>query len=625
MLRDFCNKDIMHDKVWKMNIIKNKSIWLSFIVHPCVPSIDHFFFRIAPSFERCSSALHRQSIQLVRAHHLIRFLAFPLIRHCAPTTALPPPTPRRAFSLDHRRRHDRHASVRCGAMRCCGSRSALMAAAWTKRLGGRCLAHSVRHRRSAPGSRPSLLPRCCRHLPPLCVCPLSPSVSSTVTAADSGSDVLLMMRAISETIGELIKWAQSPAAARGAEVDVRRIKNACAARVGANRSPKLVDILAALPDEWRKKLAPLLTAKPIRSASGISVVAVMCKPHRCPHIAMTGNICVYCIADDHEILTNRGFRGLAGQCTKLRATGPQSVFVRAVCSLFFAVLFFFRGRNLVEFEAEAERAPDSVEEPLLVAAYDHDEKQLVFQEYKLVVRDKEPRQQTLISFEDDNEAQRWGPNSDIVAAAALADPESGPAAAAASARVSLLVTPDHRMFVQAGRISTCETGEESAAWDGDQVSQGPGQPMKWVERDYRKVLASELLSSDAELATRMLGYASEGPAKSQFVEVQLRNARHIKEVPFHGRTWCVSVPTGKIVVRRAFKHDGKVVKASLPIIMGNCPGGPDSDFEYSTQAYTGYGQQPRQRRRRGRRAKARPVARPGSEQKAAGHARVLNC
>ena len=24
----------------------------------------------------------------------------------------------------------------------------------------------------------------------------------------------------------------------------------------------------------------------------IAVVAVMCKPHRCPHINMTGNICV---------------------------------------------------------------------------------------------------------------------------------------------------------------------------------------------------------------------------------------------------------------------------------------------------------------------------------------------
>ena len=37
-----------------------------------------------------------------------------------------------------------------------------------------------------------------------------------------------------------------------------------------------------------------MTAKPIRTASGIAVVAVMAKPHRCPHIATTGNICVYC-------------------------------------------------------------------------------------------------------------------------------------------------------------------------------------------------------------------------------------------------------------------------------------------------------------------------------------------
>jgi len=118
--------------------------------------------------------------------------------------------------------------------------------------------------------------------------------STGVTPAGGADDVLLMMRAISETVGELIRWAQSPAAARGEPVDVRRIKNACAARVGVNRAPKLVDILAALPEAWRKRLAPLLTAKPIRSASGISVVAVMAKPHRCPHIAMTGNVCVYC-------------------------------------------------------------------------------------------------------------------------------------------------------------------------------------------------------------------------------------------------------------------------------------------------------------------------------------------
>jgi elongator complex protein 3 len=77
--------------------------------------------------------------------------------------------------------------------------------------------------------------------------------------------------------------------------------------------PRLVDIISAIPDDYKKALLPRLKARPIRTASGVSfflktseidygldcfcpqiaVVAVMCKPHRCPHIAMTGNICVY--------------------------------------------------------------------------------------------------------------------------------------------------------------------------------------------------------------------------------------------------------------------------------------------------------------------------------------------
>jgi histone acetyltransferase (RNA polymerase elongator complex component) len=56
----------------------------------------------------------------------------------------------------------------------------------------------------------------------------------------------------------------------------------------------VVEILAAIPDSHKDKLIPLLKAKPVRTASGIAVVAVMAKPHRCPHIAVTGNICVYC-------------------------------------------------------------------------------------------------------------------------------------------------------------------------------------------------------------------------------------------------------------------------------------------------------------------------------------------
>lgn len=57
-------------------------------------------------------------------------------------------------------------------------------------------------------------------------------------------------------------------------------------------TPSMSDILTALPPEHRH-LLPILKSKPVRTASGVAVVAVMCKPHRCPHI-FNGNICVYC-------------------------------------------------------------------------------------------------------------------------------------------------------------------------------------------------------------------------------------------------------------------------------------------------------------------------------------------
>ena len=102
-------------------------------------------------------------------------------------------------------------------------------------------------------------------------------------------DTLAMVAAVSDVVSELIRRHD-----RGKAIDVRKISLQCAATHQLHRSPKLVDIIAAIPEAYRKKLQPVVTAKPIRSASGISVVAVMCKPHRCPHIAMTGNICVYC-------------------------------------------------------------------------------------------------------------------------------------------------------------------------------------------------------------------------------------------------------------------------------------------------------------------------------------------
>nr|CAG4650797.1 EOG090X02DF [Simocephalus serrulatus]SVE94115.1 EOG090X02DF [Simocephalus serrulatus] len=103
------------------------------------------------------------------------------------------------------------------------------------------------------------------------------------------SPIELSVLAISDIIQELIKAHES-----GKDVNLNKIKTQISSKYGLPSTPKLVDIISAVPLELRKILVPKLKAKPIRTASGIAVVAVMCKPHRCPHINMTGNICVYC-------------------------------------------------------------------------------------------------------------------------------------------------------------------------------------------------------------------------------------------------------------------------------------------------------------------------------------------
>jgi len=80
----------------------------------------------------------------------------------------------------------------------------------------------------------------------------------------------------------------------GRSLNLTTLKNRVAQKFRLQNMPKTVDLIAALPEEYKDALTPVLCSKPIRTASGVAVVAVMCKPHRCPHIAMTGNICVYC-------------------------------------------------------------------------------------------------------------------------------------------------------------------------------------------------------------------------------------------------------------------------------------------------------------------------------------------
>lgn len=117
-----------------------------------------------------------------------------------------------------------------------------------------------------------------------------------------------MLIVIGEIIQELLVAHE-----KNKDVDLNKIKTRLSSKYNLDSSPRLVDIIAAVPQDAKSILLPKLKAKPIRTASGVStlqsfklisiifrdnlqiaVVAVMCKPHRCPHISMTGNICVYC-------------------------------------------------------------------------------------------------------------------------------------------------------------------------------------------------------------------------------------------------------------------------------------------------------------------------------------------
>ncbi|KAL3317759.1 Elongator subunit [Cichlidogyrus casuarinus] len=99
----------------------------------------------------------------------------------------------------------------------------------------------------------------------------------------------MMFLAISEIVKQLIDQTKE-----NKDVNLNKLKSDISKKYLLTSQPRLVDIIAAIPNDYKSLLYPKLKAKPVRSASGIIVVAVMCKPHRCPHIQMTGNVCVYC-------------------------------------------------------------------------------------------------------------------------------------------------------------------------------------------------------------------------------------------------------------------------------------------------------------------------------------------
>lgn len=59
--------------------------------------------------------------------------------------------------------------------------------------------------------------------------------------------------------------------------------------ISLEKIPQNSQILSSLDEETRKKVLFVLQRKPIRTISGVAIVAVMTKPHECPH-----GKCIYC-------------------------------------------------------------------------------------------------------------------------------------------------------------------------------------------------------------------------------------------------------------------------------------------------------------------------------------------
>lgn len=99
------------------------------------------------------------------------------------------------------------------------------------------------------------------------------------------SNFLLACTEASQKILELYK--------QGKKIEVTKIIRGVTSKFKLSSMPRIVDVIACIPSEY-SALVSQIRVKPVRTASGVAVVAVMCIPHRCPHIALTGNICVYC-------------------------------------------------------------------------------------------------------------------------------------------------------------------------------------------------------------------------------------------------------------------------------------------------------------------------------------------
>ena len=81
--------------------------------------------------------------------------------------------------------------------------------------------------------------------------------------------------------------------------EIDKLKREVCRRFHLKKVPTNADLLSFTPLEERKKLSKVLKLKPVRTISGVAVVAVMAKPFRCPH-----GKCIYCPGGPSSVFGN---------------------------------------------------------------------------------------------------------------------------------------------------------------------------------------------------------------------------------------------------------------------------------------------------------------------------------
>ena len=97
---------------------------------------------------------------------------------------------------------------------------------------------------------------------------------------------------------------------------------------------------------------------------------------------------------------------------------------------------------------------------------------------------------------------------------------------------------------------------------------------------------TDAASADCGLDASWVVRFSDDVASAGVAHPVLQCATDVVEVPYTGRTWCVTVPLSRIFVRRAATDAaGSVVRASRPVVVGNCGYGDSCKFLHDRGDY----------------------------------------